>query len=406
MKKIVIFSSYGGGGHTAVANALSGYLQNDYEIVTVNVFSEVLAPLDLMQTISFKRKTGEDIYNFLMPRKCYRLLNVYYRLGVVYYKYRQTKVRNLIRAHLEKHKPDIAISVIPVINDHILAVTQEMNLPFLLIPTDLDITTFVENIKAPTYDQFKIALAFEDDEARIRLAENQISMDKSLVTGFVIRPDFFEHKDIAALKKEFNVPEGKPVILLLLGAVGLQSLYDFTKELAKVESPAHIIICTSRQSIMKKNIDSLKFPPHITKTTIGFTQRISDLMAISDLFITKSGSVSVCEAIYMNLPMILDATTNLLAWEQANHRFIKRHNFGTIVQEQNKLAQIVTKLLKNPEMCHEYKKHLQSLEKKQGGIEIAHLVEAMVRSPIKVIQKIKAKKRDPKRVAYEKSSHF
>ncbi|MDR3550469.1 MAG: glycosyltransferase [Candidatus Babeliales bacterium] len=378
MKKIVIFSSYGGGGHTAVANALSSYLKDEYEIVTTNIFSQVLAPLDLMQTVSSGRYTGEDIYNYLMPRKYYGLINLYYKLGAWYFKFRQKKVRKNIEDFLQMHKPDIVISVIPIVNYSVLAVTQKLNLPFLLIPTDLDITTFIAGIKAPTYDQFKIGLAFEDDEARIRLAEAQIPLDVSIVTGFVVRPDFFQTKDIAQIKKEFDVPEGKPVVLLMLGAVGLQSLLSFSKQLSNIESSAHILICTSRQEAIKKSIDALTFPAPLSKTTIGFTSRISDLMAISDIFITKSGSVSVCEAMYMNLPMILDATTDLLAWEKANHRFVKRHHFGTIIEDQDKLAGMVTEMLKNPELCNEYKARLTLLEKKYGCEEIKLIIASMI----------------------------
>lgn len=378
MKKIVIFSSYGGGGHTAVANALSSYLKDEYEIVITNIFSQVLAPLDLMQTVSSGRYTGEDIYNYLMPRKYYGLINLYYKLGAWYFKFRQKKVRKNIEDFLQMHKPDIVISVIPIVNYSVLAVTQKLNLPFLLIPTDLDITTFIAGIKAPTYDQFKIGLAFEDDEARIRLAEAQIPLDVSIVTGFVVRPDFFQTKDIAQIKKEFDVPEGKPVVLLMLGAVGLQSLLSFSKQLSNIESSAHILICTSRQEAIKKSIDALTFPAPLSKTTIGFTSRISDLMAISDIFITKSGSVSVCEAMYMNLPMILDATTDLLAWEKANHRFVKRHHFGTIIEDQDKLAGMVTEMLKNPELCNEYKARLTLLEKKYGCEEIKLIIASMI----------------------------
>jgi len=374
MKKIVIFSSYGGGGHTAVANALATHLKDEHEIVITNVFSEVLAPIDLMQKITFGKYTGEDIYNYLMPRKWFGFLNAYYKVGVWYFDFRKNKVRTLIEKYLEDQKPDLVISVIPILNATILSITQELDLPFLLVPTDLDIATFIEGIKAPTYKKFKIALAFEDDETRIRLAQAQIPVDQTVITGFVIRPDFFAHKDISAMKQEFNIPEGKPVILLMLGAVGLQSLYTFTQELGKIKPEAHLIICTSKQVAIRKSIDDLVFPDHITKTTIGFTDRISDLMAISDLFITKSGSVSVCEAIYMDLPMILDATSKLLAWERANHRFIKRHNFGTIIKDQNKLSDLVTNLLQNRKLCNEYRQSLQALEKKRGHQEIKSLI--------------------------------
>ena len=270
------------------------------------------------------------------------------------------------------------MSVIVIVNNDILAVAQELGIPFILIPTDLDITTFLENIKRPTYTNFKVALAFEDQETRIRLAQAQIPVDKTVVTGFTIRPDFFEPKNHEAIKKDFSIPTEKPVVLVLLGAVGLESIYDFAKELSQVNTPAHIVFCTAKQDEIRKKIDAMDFPPHLTKTTVGFTHRISDLMSIADLFITKSGSVSVCEALYMNLPMILDATTALLSWEKANHRFIERYNLGATLKDLRTLAPLVSRLLRNPEQLETYKRNITNLHKKHGGNEIRKLIDSMV----------------------------
>lgn len=377
-KKILIFSSRGGGGHTAVANALEGYLNDEYEIVIANIFTDALAPLDLLETITFDRCTGEDLYNFFITRKWYGAINTYYKVGAWYYNtWNNKNVRSLIRACIEKHQPDMVISVIVIVNQSILQVTQEMDLPFLLIPTDLDIATFLEQIKSPSYNKFKIALPFDEPEAYIRLAQAQATIDCATVTGFTIRPDFFETKDKVIIKKQYGVPEDKPVILLLLGAVGLQSLYEFTQELGKITQSAHLIICTGRQDIIKQKIDRLQLPAHITKTTVGFTNRMSDLMSIADVFITKSGSVSVCEALYMEVPIILDATTKLLAWEKANHRFIQLHKCGTILRNQNELAPLIDSLLTNPEQLALYKKNHQAIEKKHGGSEIKKLIWQM-----------------------------
>jgi processive 1,2-diacylglycerol beta-glucosyltransferase len=272
------------------------------------------------------------------------------------------------------------ISVIVIINGNILHVAQEKNLPFLLIPTDLDVATFLERIQKPDYPKFKIALAFDDSLAYLRLAEAQTSVDCTTVTGFVIRPDFFEQKNLLALKNEYQVPQDKPVILLLLGAVGLQSLYEFTQELAKLKNPAHLIICTGRQKEVKEKIDALSLPAHITKTTVSFTNRMSDIMAQADLFITKSGSVSVCEGLYMEVPMILDATTDLLAWEKANHQFIQQHGCGTILQQLNELAPLVDSILSDKTKLATYKKNLQALEKKHGGNQVKQLIWQMFNS--------------------------
>lgn len=380
MNKVLIFSSSGGGGHTAVANALKEYLSDTYTVSINNIFSQSLGGIDPIEKATFGHRTGEDFYNYCMKHKWYKFLNIYYKMGATYFGWRKKQVRELLRNYILQQKPTFIISVIVIVNDDLLSVAQELNIPFLLVPTDLDITTFLARIHAPDYSKFKVALPFEDHEARIRLAQAQIPLEKTKVTGFTIRPDFFEEKNKSKIKANFSIPEGKPVVLLLLGAVGLESLYTFTKELSKIDTPAHIIICTGKQEDLRKKIDLLDFPIHLSKTTVGFTDRISDLMAIADLFITKSGSVSVCEAFYMNLPLILDATTSLLTWEKANHRFIERHEIGISLKELRLLAPLVSSLLRNPEQLNFYRKNLIALEKKHGGNEIKALIKVMLQN--------------------------
>lgn len=378
MKKITIFSSAGGGGHTAVAHAIQEYLKNSYCVEISNVFSNMLRPLDFAQAFSAGKCSGEDIYNFCMSHKWYTFLNIYYKLGSTYYRIFSKRINQILHEYLDTAKPDLIISVSPLINHIILKVAQERNIPFLLIPTDLDITTFISGIRNPQYNKFKIAVAYDSPKIESLIAKSQIPRSCIEKTGFIIRPDFFEIKDINTIKKNLNISLHRPVILLLLGAVGLKALYNFVEELTKLKTEAHILICIGRQDELRSKINALEFPSYISKTIIGFTDRISDLMAISDLFITKSGSVSVSEAIYMKLPIILDATTSLLRWEAYNHRFILDNNFGTTIDQLENLSDLVTDLLLKQKELKLYKLNLTHFNKKNGGTEIKNLVEKIL----------------------------
>jgi processive 1,2-diacylglycerol beta-glucosyltransferase len=378
MKKITIFSSSGGGGHTAVAHALNEYLKETYRVETSNVFSHMLKALDPAQTFSAGKYNGEDIYNFCMANKWYKFLNLYYKLGSTYYRLFNKKINQILHEYLDEAKPDFIISVAPLINHIILRVAQERNIPFLLVPTDLDIATFITGIKNPTYNKFKIATAYDTQRIEAVAAKAHIPLSCFERTGFAIRADFFEKKDHTFIKATYGIDENRPVVLLLLGAVGLKALYDFVAELTNVKTEAHILICIGRQEELRDKINALNFPPHLSKTIIGFTSRMSDLMAISDLLITKSGSVSVSEGIYMNLPMILDATTSLLRWEAYNHQFIQEHNFGTTINQLDNLAALVTHLLYTKKELELYKKSLTAFNKKHGGTEIKKVVEKIL----------------------------
>ena len=75
-----------------------------------------------------------------------------------------------------------------------------------------------------------------------------------------------------------------------------------------------------------------------------FTKEVVEVMACSDLIITKTGSCSVNEAIYLGKKLLLDNTENSSArhiwWESFNVSFVKKHNLGDAF---NDLQELQTK---------------------------------------------------------------
>jgi len=380
MKKIVVFSSKGGGGHTAVAKALQEYLDSTYQIEVANIFTDVLAPLDWLQSVTFGKASSEVVYNFCIARKWYSFLNRYSMAGSWYFQLLRAQTERLINAYLDEQKPDLIISVIPLVNNIILDIAQKRNIPFLLIPTDLDISIFIKNIQNPDYLNFKIALAFEDETTQKKLTQAKIPEHAGVTTGFVLRADFFEHKEKKQIKSFYAIPPDKPVILLLLGAEGSQAICAFAQQLTLITCPVHILVCIGKQQHLKACVEAISFPSHISFSVIEFTDHISDLMAITDLFISKSGSVSVNEAVYMNVPMILDATSDVLKWEKYNHEFITENKFGSSIAEFEKLPGLITQLLTNRVELDAYKQNLTLFDKKHGGHQIKKMIENILNS--------------------------
>lgn len=379
MKRIIIFNSSGGGGHISVTNALKQFLEHDYQVKIVEVFLTVLAPIDIINTLSQGKMHAEALYNFFIKKKWNSCVNTLLLKGCVWYlKSVRRQIKKLLGCYFDEQKPDIIISAIPFINDLILEVAREKGLYFILIPTDLDIRTFIYQIKRPNYDKFTIALPFNDKKTIDLLNTAEISEKNYRITGFVVRPDFFEVKDTKQIRTEHAISEQKPVILIVFGAVGSQELYTFTKTLLRATQPMHLLMCTGRHAYLQEKIDELVFPEHISRTSIGFTPRISDLMAASDFIITKSGTVTVVESFYMNLPLILDGTSEVLKWEQYNHEFIEKQGYGISLKERVLLPELVDDLLKSGSELMSFKEHLKKLDKKNGGLEIKNLLDEIL----------------------------
>ena len=378
-KKILIFSCRGGGGHIAATSAIKEYLEPEFCVGSTFVFSNLLQSVDLLSKFNPRNKTFIDSYNELVQKNWNRLLNFVAKVGSWYYPLRKRTVNKILEQYISTHKPDLIISVTAVVNNNLLKVAKKLDIPFLLIPTDLDGTNATLAMKNPRYNKFHLGLAYDDPAILKKIAGAAIDKKYISYVGFPVKKSFFAPKNQRMTKKIFGIPEGKPVILLMMGSQGSGSLYEFSKQIAKLQTPAHLVIVLGKSNHLTRRLHKVWFPKHISHTILGFTNRIPELMSISDLLITKSGGVSVNEAIYGQVPILLDATSTVLQWEEFNLNFIKKHGLGRVVTKSYRIPQLVTKMLSKEEQDR-MKMNFALFDKKNPEHEIKRLVKEMISS--------------------------
>lgn len=377
-KKIIIFTSSGGAGHISATKALVSYLGNEYDIQTVFIFQDVFKKIDPCAVISLGKVKGEQVYNYFLHKKWYKLLNFFYIFGKWYFGLQSNTMTKLVKEYITKEKPDLVISVIPIVNGIILNACESTNVPFLLIPTDLDVRSFVNGINNPHYRRFKITLAFNDYHITRSIVSACIAPEHILFSGLPMRKDFFEPKDIAQLKQKYSISCNKPVIVLMMGGQGNTGILNFVQTLSELTLPAYLIVCTGKNTNIQASVQQMVFNPNLEVRALGFTEHISELLAIADLLITKSGSVSFCEGIYMNVPMILDATTTILYWERLNHLLLTEYQWGYCLSNIKKLPHLVRTLLTNPHMQHDITLRLMSFSKPRADKEIKKIIKTLL----------------------------
>jgi processive 1,2-diacylglycerol beta-glucosyltransferase len=376
-KKIVIFTSDGGGGHRSVTTTLKKHLSSLYDVQEVNIFADLLAPIDPLRFLTFNTYTCEDFYNYLLKNKWTRTTNALCRYGQWATQSRSTAIKKLLKNKLTKLKADMVISVVPLVNGHIYNLAAELNLPFLIVTNDLDTRNYLEGMYKPTYKHFKYTLAFNNKEMRALIEQAGLMQDTIETTGFPLRKDFFEEKDVTQICQDFSLPRDKPKILLIMGATGSHTLYEYTKKLVSMEMPLHVVVCLGHNQGLEKKIQALPKNKGVTLTTIGFTPRISDLMAACDLLITKPGPNTICEAIQMNIPMMLDDTSHHLFWERFNLQFVESESIGIRVKKSSDLKKIIPDLFNNKEKYAALKQNLANMKKNEFEQNIKNLVAIM-----------------------------
>ena len=376
-KKILVLTSSGGGGHLSATAALEKYLGHDYNVQPVHIF-KLLLHLDPIRILTFNKYTCEELINELLPKKYVRLIALISRLGTQYIHRRRKKIRQELHDYFIKTKPTLIISVVPIMNYIVLDIAQELNIPFLLIPTDLNVSIYIQRIKKPTYKQFYIGLSFADQDILKPIEKAHISNEHIVTLGAPLKPDFFTPKRAVILKHKYRLSNDIPIIMVLMGSRGSSETEKYTQQLLNLTMPVQLVICIGQNLKSKEKLEQLSVPEHITLTIVEFTKHIAEYMAMADILISKSGSQSVCEALYMNTPIFLDATSALLPWEKFNHTFIKKHHFGDCIKKHKKIVPLITSLLEHPRTLASYKHHLEKLEKRNFADELHKLLRKIL----------------------------
>src|SRR5690348_7862705 len=202
MKKILIFSMRGGRGHVSVSNALADHLQESYSVHTSFVFQDALSSIDLFARFFGERYSLEALYNFCIQHRLSFLVNFLYAGGFLYFFFYRKKIVAKLERYCQMVKPDCIISVIPLINGEISSVAEKYNIPFLLLPTDLDTRLFLKGIRRLTYQKFRLCLMVDHPSIRGYLKKKRVPDAAITHTGMVLRKDFFETKDTDILKQK------------------------------------------------------------------------------------------------------------------------------------------------------------------------------------------------------------
>ena len=373
-RKVLIFSCNGGGGHVSAALAIESYLPH-HEVKTIDALGDTLATLDPFYYVTFGRYTGQDIYNFLLRYNYKRFANWFFHFGYLMRNVLAKKITAAFDRVIKQEEPDVIISVIPLVNPFLCKIARKKNIPFILVPTDLDISTFIKDVAFFKSKSAILSLGFSCPEIKQPIDFSFIPAKQIKITGFPIRKAFFEKKDILGIKNSLLIDEYKPIVLLVMGATGSASTLKYLQQLIKINVPFHVIVCIGRSFELRTPVEKVDFPSHITYTVFDGMQDISQAMAIADLCITKPGSVTFSEVLYMNIPVLIDNTTPALSWEQLNLELVKTYGLGNIITSYQQVKKMVTSYLVDKQLRSLTKRNIQLLEKKDFGKELSNLLE-------------------------------
>jgi len=357
--KIVIACTSAGAGHLKAAEAIYNYFlgknpSQDLVLVDILEESHFLFGNFYSRGYSFMVNHAQWLWRFIFHITSQK--NLQPALTKVRTLNNRLNTRNF-RQYLIQANPEIIIST------HYLTANIASNLKKKSRITSKLVTVITDFGVHPFWIYDKTDLyAVASDSSRQELVKLGIPADKIRVTGIPVDPKFSGGFNKLELRKKFDLDPQKFTVLVVTGSFGIgpiEQIVDLLQGQVQV-----LAVCAKNEKLFAR----LKAKDYSEVKVFGFVDNIDELMAVSDLIVTKPGGLSISELLAMELvPVFISA---IPGQEAQNIKVLAKYGIGERAQNAARVKAIVLDYLKSPQKLQAAKARIAQMRKPNAAEEI------------------------------------
>ncbi len=209
------------------------------------------------------------------------------------------------------------------------------------------------------------------------MIKEKISAEKIYVTGIPISIRFSEKFDSKQIYKDFDLSPDKKTVLFFAGGefgIGRNTTVMSLKAMIRLFKDTQVIAISGKNKRMKA-----KFKKLINQTDSSdrvklyeFTDKVPELMYISDFVITKPGGLTVTESLVSKLPIVI--INPIPGQEEENAEFLVDNGVAVWIKKGDNVARALKNLYRHPERLVEMSKQSNSLAKPNSTKDICNIL--------------------------------
>ncbi len=373
---VLLFTVDAGGGHRAAARALAAAIQETQARFTLRVenFQQILLPLDLLYRMS--GLSVESAYNLILRRHWNVAMVPLLRLmhGAIRVR-RPAIVRTLARWLGERPRPAAIVSVVPNFNG---AIRDAIHLAHPGVPLIVVLTDFADFPPRFWIEPGLDRVVVGTDEAREQALAIGIPSERiSRVSGMILHPRFHGLAAAAsrdALRSEWGAGPGDFVVMLLFGGKGSPEMRPLSEALLARDPTLRVVAVCGENPALYGALEPLQTRSAGRLVRLGFTDRVAELLAASDLLVTKPGPGSLSEAFQQRVPVVVTRNRHTIPQERFNTAFVERYGLGVVVQHWRRIPDAVERLRGDPAAAASIRTRIGALPENRAVYEVLELV--------------------------------
>lgn len=354
-KKVLITYATYGSGHKTVANYIYNYLEkhSDYEVKIIDL-------MDYENIIGFLSKRAFE--NNFKSNKGHVIFTLFYeffdnKATTLPYKLIAKSVfkNKKLKEDIVSFNPDLLIST-HFFGNIMMGIFNKKGL------TNTKIISIITDYKSHEMwlkDEKSIdALIVSNDIVKNELIEKGLNKHKIYSYGIPILENFGLTENIDKIKKKYHVNNNKKTYLFFAGgSIGSSFSYNYLKKILEPRYDINIIFVCGKNEKLKLKVEKLvKNEDYKNVEVLGFSTEVHNLLAISDIVITKPGGISITECLEMKKPMILIPGNG--GQERYNAKFVCKNGYGINCKSPEKLNKTIDRLIRRESIISNMNKNL------------------------------------------------
>lgn len=374
MKKILIsYASYGG-GHLSAAKNVKEYIEKfypDYDVILFDCMKYINKVIDKVCGTTYSKITTNipwfwgKIYYHTQEPIFERILSISNRI----LSYKLGKL-------LKEVQPDIIISTHFFVS-HMCSILKQkgkITAKLATIITDYGEDPYNEWISNYKYVDY---IFVAHNKMKIKLIEKGVPENKVFDTGIPISIKFLEKHTPSEILNDFYFTTNKKIVLFFGGGelgLGKSKTLDIFEHLITNFPNIQVIAIAGKNENLKISFEKIvkkSINPQNIKV-LGFTDKVAELMSISNLVISKPGGLTTTECLVSNVPML--AINPLPGQEEDNAKFLEENDVAIWIKKNDDLQISLESILKNDENLLYLKNNIKNISKPNSTKDICNIL--------------------------------
>jgi processive 1,2-diacylglycerol beta-glucosyltransferase len=372
-EKILILSAGFGDGHKQVANAIGEAVESSLphaEPINLDIMEWLHPHLYPISTYVYKRviKRFPQVYSYLYKRTRERnsfsvKLNTLFTLGM-------GSMLEIIR----EINPSAVVSTYPFAAGIMSKLKEQglIRIPIITIITDYTDHSYWIH---PYTDQYIVG----SEHVMQRLISLGVKPEKIHYTGIPVRQKFTTPQSRETLANKYGLNSQKFTILIMGGGDGFigKGLSTF-QALEKLPSEAQFIVVCGRNKKLRKQLEEEIKESRHTIRILGYCENVQELMAVSDMMISKPGGVTTSEAMAMELPLFIYRP--LPGQEEDNANYLVKSGLAILAKNEQDLITKIEKAMKDTELLDTMKQQSRIYQTRTSALEAINVIVRSIHS--------------------------